>query len=74
MQNMLINMLLGKLQAQNPQQANQIRQMMSSNTNPQDILKQMMGSMDTSQMEQVLNVGKQMGVPNDVLSQVQNMK
>ena len=39
MQNMLINMLLGKLQAQNPQQANQIRQMMSSNTNPQDILK-----------------------------------
>ena len=47
---------------------------MSSNTNPQDILKQMMGGMDTSQMEQVLNVGKQMGVPNDVLSQVQNMK
>lgn len=47
---------------------------MSSNANPQDILKQMMGGMDTSQMEHVLNVGKQIGVPNDVLSQVQNMK
>lgn len=47
---------------------------MSSNANPQDILKQMMGGTDTSQMEQVLNMGKQIGVPNEVLSQIQNMK
>ena len=74
MQEMLIKMLLGKLRAQNPKQANQLRQMMSSNANPQDILKQMMGGTDTSQMEQVLNMGKQIGVPNEVLSQIQNMK
>ena len=74
MQQMLMNMLMSKLQMQNPQQANQLKQMMNSGGNPQDILKQMIGNSNASQMEQILNIGKQMGVPDNVLNQVQNMK
>ena len=59
---------------QNPQQANQLKQMMSSGTNPQDILKQMISGTSSSQMEQLLNIGKQVGVPDDILNQVQNIK
>ena len=59
---------------QSPQQANQLKQMMVNGTNPQDILKQMLGNTNISQMEQLLNSGKQMGVPDDVLNLVQNMK
>lgn len=59
---------------QNPQQVNQLKQMMSSGSNPQDILKQMLGATDTRQIEQVLNLGKQMGIPDDVLNQIQNLK
>ena len=59
---------------QNPQQANQLKQMMSSGGNPQDILKQMIGNSNASQMEQILNLGKQMGIPDNILNQVQNLK
>ena len=74
MQQMLMNMLMSRLQAQNPQQANQLKQMMSNGSNPQDILKQIMTNSNSSQVEQILNMGKQMGVPDDVLNQIQNIK
>lgn len=65
---------MSRLQAQNPQQANQLKQMMSNGSNPQDILKQIMTNSNSSQVEQILNMGKQMGVPDDVLNQIQNIK
>ena len=74
MQNMLMNMLMSRLQAQNPQQANQLKQMMSNGSNPQDILKQIMTNSNSSQVENVLNMGKQIGVPDDILNKIQNIK
>ena len=74
MQQMLMNMLMSRLQAQNPQQANQLKQMMSSGSNPQDILKQIMTNSNSSQVENVLNMGKQIGVPDDILNKIQNIK
>ena len=74
MPEMLMNMLMSRLQAQNPQRANQLRQMMEQKSNPQDIMKQVVSNATPTQMEQVLQLGKQMNVPNEVLSQIQNMK
>lgn len=65
---------MSRLQAQNPQQANQLKQMMSNGSNPQDILKQIMTNSNSSQVENVLNMGKQMGVPDDILNKIQNIK
>jgi hypothetical protein len=48
--------------------------MMASNGNPQDIVKQMVGNSSPEQIQQVLQMGKQMGVPDNVLSQIQNIK
>lgn len=65
---------MSRLQAQNPQQANQLKQMMSNGSNPQDILKQIMTNSNSSQVENVLNMGKQIGVPDDILNKIQNIK
>jgi len=47
---------------------------MNNGTNPQMLMKQMMGNMNNTQMQNVLNQAKQMGVPDNVLNQIQNMK
>ena len=67
-------MLMGQLQAKNPQMASQISQAMSSGANPQALIKQMVGNMDNSQMQQVMGQMKQFGCPDNILNQIQNMK
>jgi hypothetical protein len=67
-------MLLQQAQARNPKMANQISQAMNSGTNPRDFMKQMMGNATSQQMQNVLTQAKNMGVPDEVLNQVQNMK
>ena len=74
MSNMLMKMLMGQLQARNPQMASQINQAMNSGANPQALMKQMMGNMDNAQIQNALNQAKQFGVPDNILSQMQNMK
>lgn len=69
-----MKMLMGQLQARNPQMANQISQAMQSGTNPQALMKQMMGNMNNGQIQQVLTQAKNLGVPDNVLQQMQNMK
>lgn len=63
-----------QLQIRNPQAANQISQAISNNANPQDLMKQMMNSMNNSQIQQVMLQARNLGVPNNILSQIQNMK
>ena len=74
MNNMLIKMLMTQLQSKNPQMANQIQQAMNNGTNPQMLMKQMMGNMNNNQMQAVLNQARQMGVPDEILNQIQNTK
>ena len=50
-----------------------ITQAQNSGANPQDFMKQIMGKATPEQMQNVLNQAKNMGVPNEVLNQVQNM-
>ena len=74
MNNMLLKMMLGQLQSRNPQAANQIIQAMNNGTNPQALMKQMMGNVDNGQTQQVMTQAKQFGVPDNILQQVQNLK
>lgn len=67
-------MLMGQLQAKNPQVANQINQAMQSGANPQALMKQMMGNMDNSQIQNAMAQAKQYGVPDNILQQMQNTK
>lgn len=70
-----MQMMMKNLQGRNPQAFNQISNAINSGTNPQDFMQQMMknGNVTPEQMSNVLNQAKQMGVPNEILSQVQNM-
>lgn len=65
---------MGQLQSRNPQMANQINQAMNSGANPQELMKQMMGNMNNTQIQNALNQARQIGVPDNILNQMQNMK
>lgn len=65
---------MNQLQTRNPQGFQQVNQMMNSGANPQNILKQMMGGSNPQHMQIVMQQAKEMGVPDNVLSQIQNFK
>lgn len=67
-------MMMGNLQNKNPQAYQKISNAMKNGVNPQEFMKQVMGGTTPQQMQNVLTQAKQMGVPDEVLSQVQNMK
>lgn len=65
---------MGQLQNQNPQMFQQINQLRNSGANPQGILKQMMGNSNPQQIQSIFGQAKQMGVPDNILSNLQNMR
>lgn len=65
---------MNQLQNQNPQMFQMISQAKNSGGNPQQILKQMIGKSNPAQMQQVLTQAKGLGVPDNVLSQIQNFR
>lgn len=73
MTNMLMQMLMSQLQAKNPQAFQIINNAKNSGTNPQEFMKQMMNGVSPEQMQNVLTQAKNMGVPDEVLKQVQNI-
>lgn len=65
---------MNQIQAKNPQGFNLVNQMMNSGSNPQQLLKQMMGNVNPQQLQGIMQQAKQYGVPDNILSQLQNMK
>ena len=65
---------MSQLQARNPQMVQMINQAKNSGTNPQDFLKQVMQNSSSSDVQNVLLQAQQMGVPEEVLKTVQNIK
>lgn len=51
-----------------------INQAQSNGGNPQEILKQMVGKSNPTQMQQVLTQAKNLGVPDNILTQIQNFR
>lgn len=65
---------MNQLQGKNPQMFQIINQAQNNGVNPQNMLKQMMGGIDTQQMQNIMQQAKQMGCPDNILKQMQNMK
>ena len=63
-----------RLQKQNPQGYQVVNEAMQNNGNPQSILQQMMSNATPEQKESLFKQARQYGVPNDILSKIQNMK
>lgn len=72
--NPIIQMLMTRLQKQNPQGYQVVNEAMQNNGNPQPILQQMMSNATPEQKESLFKQAKQYGVPNNILSKIQNMK
>ena len=74
MNNPLIQTLLKQLEIKNPKGFQSIQGVMSSGGNPEALVKQVLGNMSPEQKENILKQAKQYGVPNEVLSKIQNIK
>ena len=72
--NILIQSLMRQLQAKSPQGFQTINTLMQNNGNPQAMVKQVMGNMSPEQREGIFRQAKQYGCPDNILSQIQNMK
>lgn len=57
-----------------PQNFQTINALMQGKNNPQGLVKQIMGNVSPEQKQNLLNQMKQYGCPDNILSQLQNMK
>ena len=60
------------MKAKNPQMFQQVESLRKSNGNPMDLFKQVTSKFTPEQMNQFYANAKQFGIPDDVISQVQN--
>lgn len=74
MNNPLIRAFMNRLQSINPQGYNFASNLIKNNGNVDPIVKQMLNQVTPEQKQQVLNMAKGYGVPDDYLSKLQNMK
>lgn len=65
---------MSNLEARDPRLAGQIRTMMNNGTDPKSVVRQMMGNITPEQTSNILSMAKQYGVPDEILSQLQNTK
>ena len=70
----MLSMMMGMLQNRSPQMYQNINQAMQTGQNPQELVKQVMGKMNVQQREGIIKQAKQFGCPEQILSQIQNMK
>ena len=74
MQQVVLNLMMSNLEARDPRLAGQIRTMMNNGTDPKSVVRQMMGNITPEQTSNILSMAKQYGVPDEILSQLQNTK
>lgn len=65
---------MNQLKVQNPQMFQQISQIRANGADPRALLQQMVGNSNPQQMQGILNQAKSFGVPDNILTQIQNMK
>lgn len=66
--------LITQLQNSNPQMASEIKGLLDGTKNPQDIVRQVISGFSPYQKQNVLNQARSMGIPAEIIEQVQNMK
>ena len=72
--NPIINVAMNMLKSKNPTNFNRINQAMQIGTNPQPLLKQFMKEATPEQIQGVIQQAQQLGCPEQILKQIQNMK
>ena len=72
--NLLMQMVLKRLQTQNPQGYKMVSEAIQNNGNPQAMLQQLMSNSTNEQKQQLFKQAKGYGVPDELLSNLQNMK
>ena len=72
--NPILTMLFNQLQMNNPQMYQQLSQLQRNNANPEELIKQTVIKATPQEMQYVLSQAKQLGVPDNILAQIQNMK
>ena len=64
---------LRQLQTKNPRGYQTINQMISSNANPMPLIQQFFGNAKPEMKQGLLQQAKQLGCPDNILSQIQNL-
>ena len=59
---------------QNPQMYQQLNNLKNNGANPQALIQQMMSQSNPQQIQGILSQAKMLGVPDNILAQIQNMK
>lgn len=62
------------MKVKNPQGYQTINALMQNNGDPQALVQQLIGNATPEQRESLLKQAKQYGVPEQILSKIQNMK
>ena len=70
----IIQSLMSQMKVKLPQNFQTINALMQNNGNPQGLVKQIMGNVSPEQKQSLLNQCKAYGMPEHLLSQLQNMK
>lgn len=72
--NPLVQTLLSQLQRKNSKSFQEVQNMINMGQNPEPYIKQMIGNMQPEQKQALLQQAQNYGVPNNILSRIQNMK
>lgn len=70
----IIQTMMEQMKVKMPQNFQTINALMQGKNNPQGLVKQIMGNVSPEQKQGLLNQMKQYGCPDNILSQLQNMK
>lgn len=66
--NQMINIMLNQLKIKNPQTFNKINELMKTNNNPQDLLRQVTSGYSPEQAKQFQQFANNMGISNEQLN------
>ena len=70
----IIQTLMGNMKVKMPQNFQIVNNLMQNKTNPQDLVNQIMENISPDQKQNLLKQMKSYGCPNNILSQLQNLK
>ena len=70
----IIQTIMNQMKVKMPRNFQVAQNLMQNNGNPQELVKQIMGNVSPEQKQSLLSQMKQYGCPNNILSQLQNMK
>ncbi len=67
---MILNMAMNMLQKQNPAAYEQVKQLMSSGANPEQLINNQLKNYSPEQIQQVKQMALNMGVPREVVNKI----